>query len=491
MISSLKTTPTSDDVAMIGLDFGSTTSSAMVALARVGQNSITGRMQFENSRVVYRCEPVFTPFNKTKIDIDSLDNYLSKWLKECGFGCENFFAGGAIVTGIAAKQSNADAITRLVRQRIGKTLIATADDPSFESWLAFMGNSLLLSKAMPKIPVINIDIGGGTTNPALGINGIVKSTGCSFIGARHFQFKPGTRQLTAVSDWGMDLLDYLAIKKDIKEKFETEEINTIIDFFIKALEALVNGELNFFSQKGLKRYNQVPFLIDQALNAHGKKKPVITFSGGVGELVYKYSRGESLPGTTYYGDMGIDIAKAIVKSRILSCNIREVVPENLGRATVYGLTLHSTQISGTTIFLSDPDALPLSDIPIVAGLSLTADSTEINQALNMVKKCRHGGCIKIKSNLKNQTGAECLKRVKRLGISLALGITTHDFGKDSPLILLVDMNVGKTLGNYASRWKTIDANLVVIDEIPDREGHFVNIGQIHNSVIPVSFYGVR
>jgi ethanolamine utilization protein EutA len=490
MISSLKIAKSSDDVAMIGLDFGSTTSSAMVALAKVGQNSITGRMQFENSRVVYRCKPVFTPFDKAKIDIDSLDNYLNKWLKECGFGCENFFSGGAIVTGIAAKKSNADVITRLVRQKIGKTLIATADDPSFESWLAFMGNSFLISKAMPKTPVINIDIGGGTTNPAIGINGSVKSTGCSFIGARHFQFKPGTRQLTAVSDWGMDLLDYLAIKKQIEEKFETHEINALIDFYIKGLEALVNGESDFFSQKGLKRYNQVPFLIDQSLNAHGKAVPVITFSGGVGELVYKYSRGESLPGTTFYGDLGIDIARAIAKSRILSCNIREIVPENLGRATVYGLTLHSTQISGTTIFLSDPDVLPLNDIPIVAGLNFTADSTEINHALNMVKNCRHGGCIKVESNLKSQTGVECLKRVKRFGTSLALGIEDHDFGKNSPLILLVDINVGKTLGNYASRWKTIDANLVVIDEIPDREGHFVNIGQIHNNVLPVSFYGI-
>jgi len=491
MISSLKIAKSSNDVAMIGLDFGSTTSSAMIALASVGQNSITGRMQFENFRVVYRCEPVFTPFDKTKIDIASLDDYLNKWLKESGFGYENFFSGGAIVTGIAAKKSNARAIAGLVKQKIGKSIIATADDPSFESWLAFMGNSFLLSEAMPKISFINIDIGGGTTNPALGINGSVKSTGCSFIGARHFQFKPGTRQLTAVSDWGMDLLDYLAIKKDIKEKFEIAEINAIIDFYIKGLEALVNGESDFFSQKGLKRYNQVPFLIDQALNAHGKSTPVITFSGGVGELVYQHSMGKSLPGTTYYGDLGIDIARAIVKSRILSCNIRDIVPENLGRATVYGLTLHSTQISGTTVFLSDPDVLPLNDIPIVAGLSLTADSTEIKQALNMVKKCRHGGCIKIESNLKSQTGSECLNNIKRIGTSLALGIEDPDFGKDSPLILLVDMNVGKTLGNYVSRWKTIDANLVVIDEIPDRDGHFVNIGQIHNNVIPVSFYGVR
>ena len=43
MISSLKTEKSSDDVAMIGLDFGSTTSGAMVALAIVDQNSIAAK----------------------------------------------------------------------------------------------------------------------------------------------------------------------------------------------------------------------------------------------------------------------------------------------------------------------------------------------------------------------------------------------------------------------------------------------------------------
>ncbi|MEN8211607.1 MAG: ethanolamine ammonia-lyase reactivating factor EutA [Thermodesulfobacteriota bacterium] len=491
MISSLKAVKLNNEVAMIGLDFGSTTSSAMVALARVAQNSITGRMQFENFRVVYRCNPVFTPFSNTKINIKSLENYLNKWLKESKTGHESFFAGGAIVTGIAAKKTNTEAIARLIKQKIGRSVIATADDPRLESWLAFMGNSLLISKALPDIPVINIDIGGGTTNPALGINGKVISTGCSFIGARHFVFKPGTWQLTEISDWGMDLLDYLSIKKKIKEEFPTEEINSIINFYIKALEALVKGESDYFNKNGLKRYNQVPFLIDNILNTHEKQNTVITFSGGVGELVYKYSQGGSMPGTTHYGDLGIDIARAILKSKTLSCSIKDIVPENLGRATVYGLTLHNTQISGTTVFLSNPDALPLSDIPIVAGLGLNAGPGEINQALNMVKNCRQGGCIQIGSDLKNQPERVRLKSVKRLGTTLALGIKNSGFVKDLPLVLLVEKNFGKTLGNYASCWNTIDVNLVVIDEIPDREGHFINIGQIHNNVIPVSFYGVR
>ncbi len=37
-----------DAVSLLGLDFGSTTSSAMVASARIGVSSATGRMEFGN-----------------------------------------------------------------------------------------------------------------------------------------------------------------------------------------------------------------------------------------------------------------------------------------------------------------------------------------------------------------------------------------------------------------------------------------------------------
>ena len=71
-------------------------------------------------------------------------------------------------------------------------------------------------------------------------------------------------------------------------------------------------------------------------------------------MIYRSSQGRELPGTTGYGDLGIDLARKIMKSPVLSAHIRTMIPENMGRATVYGLALHSTEVSGTTIFLSHP-----------------------------------------------------------------------------------------------------------------------------------------
>ena len=178
-----------DAVTMVGLDFGSTTSSAIVAHAHVARSSATGRMSFGTPEIRYRSEPVFTPFNDKKIDENTLQKYLDQWLQESGIIPEQLFAGGAIITGLATEAVNAGRITQLVKKRVGEAIIATASDPCLESWLAFMGSCSALSRCNPDRPIINFDFGGGTTNPALGKNGVVLTTGCYFIGARHFKSK--------------------------------------------------------------------------------------------------------------------------------------------------------------------------------------------------------------------------------------------------------------------------------------------------------------
>ncbi len=184
-------------VTLLGLDFGSTTSSAVAATVAVESNCVTGRMQFGNPQTVYRSEPSFTPFRGDALDEDRLKRLLDRWLEQSELRPEEIFAGGSIITGLAAQRKNAAALTRLVQKRIGESLTATAGDPCLESWLAFMGSCSALSRHYPTQPFINLDIGGGTTNPALGLNGNVLGTGCYFIGARHFQFVPGTYKLVA------------------------------------------------------------------------------------------------------------------------------------------------------------------------------------------------------------------------------------------------------------------------------------------------------
>jgi ethanolamine utilization protein EutA len=57
--------------------------------------------------------------------------------------------------------------------------------------------------------------------------------------------------------------------------------------------------------------------------------------------------------------------------------------------------------------------------------------------------------------------------------------------------LLLEADVGKVLGNYASDWGRSGVDLIVIDEVPVRDAQFVNVGRARDGIVPVSFYGMR
>ena len=193
------------EVTLLGLDFGTTTSSAVVASAQLAQNSVTGRSDLTDIRESFRSPLVFTPFEDDLIDESQLARYLDEWLAAGDVDSEKVFGGGALVTGLAAQRENAPAVVRMIRQRFKNALIATADDPRLEAWLAFMGSCAKLSYACPEVPIVNLDVGGGTTNVAVGQNGIVSRTGCLYVGARHIQVEPGSYQISWLSDYAFDL----------------------------------------------------------------------------------------------------------------------------------------------------------------------------------------------------------------------------------------------------------------------------------------------
>ena len=75
----------------------------MVASARIGVSSATGRMEFGNPLVLYRSEPAFTPFDDEDLDIERLEGLIDGWLADSGLSENDIFAGGAITTGLAAQ----------------------------------------------------------------------------------------------------------------------------------------------------------------------------------------------------------------------------------------------------------------------------------------------------------------------------------------------------------------------------------------------------
>jgi ethanolamine utilization protein EutA len=477
-----------NQVYLIGLDFGTTTSSAVIAGAVLTRNSVTGRTELSQVRERFRSGMVFTPFQGDCLDQERLAEYLESWLAAGQVKAEEIFGGGALLTGLAARAENAAALTDLVRRRLRDALVATADDPCLESWLAFMGNCAGLSRARAESWIINLDIGGGTTNLALGRGGEVLRTGCLFVGARHIQMRPGTYTITKLSPQARSLLEHLGIAKASGQSLSHMEVEAIVDFYVRLLHAAVTGNRAVFDEPVARLHEQVEFRLPQSLD-----KPIITFSGGVGELVYNALEGRPFPPQTYYGDLGIDLARRLIADRVGGDQteierqpwpILADAPYRGGHATVYGLLQHSTQISGSTLFLPHPEDLPLADLPILGTVREDSSEEDLDGLVDLARRHARGGCLRV------ELANPGLDGVRVIGRRLAQALRKLSFPSVHPLVILVEQNLGKVLGHYITEWGALPLHVVVVDEISVRHAHYVHLGGMRDQIVPVSIYGL-
>jgi ethanolamine utilization protein EutA len=446
-----------DIVQLVGLDFGTTTSSALAAQARLRRNAVTGRTDLDDFHETFRSELVFTPLVDGKLDEARLERHLDDWFAAGDIRPEHVFGGGALLTGLTALRGNADAITRLVRRRVRDALVAGANDPHLESWLSYQGSCAGLARAHPDRSFLNIDIGGGTSNFALGRAGEVIRTDFLFVGARHVQVQPGSYRVVGLSEHARQALETLGVHKEIGHELSAAEV----DRYLQA-----NLEL----------------LRTTAEQIAGEANPIITFSGGVGELIYRHARGEDWPPMTCYGDLGIDLAKKILESATLTKDVRAFQPATAGRATAYGLLRHSTLISGNTVFLAAPERLPLANIPILG--TLASESGDLDQMLDWIARSPVGGCLRVEVGASGDA-------VRRLGTRIGEAVDKRRFSSDHPLVLLVRENIGKLLGEYVTAWGARPLHLLVIDELDIRAAQFVHVGALRDRVLPVSFFGMN
>jgi ethanolamine utilization protein EutA len=466
-------------VNLIGLDVGTTTSSAVIASAQLLTNSVTGRTDLANVQERYRSDIVFTPFAGDRLDLPKLTSYLDTWLAAGAAGVQSIFGGGALLTGLAAQKENAAALVRIIRERVGGAFIARADDPCLESWMAFMGSCVPLSRQHPQNWFLNLDIGGGATNLALGRAGEVVRTGCLFVGARHLEVLPGTYRIRKLSTYARRLLDHLGIRRNLGEELRPQEVSAVVSFYLRLLDAAVHGRRELLEEPIAQLHQQVAFQ-----PVVPSDEVTVTLSGGVGELVYAAVQGKPLPPTTAFGDLGIDLAERLLDWPGWASHLQKYVPTGGGRATVYGLVRHATQVAGHTVFLSQAARLPL-EAPLFGTLTDASLPDHLQGVLDLVKRSSQGGCVQLR--LKDQSASG----IRMLGARIADALRALRFPANHPLVVLVPDNVGKVLGQYITQWGSFPLALVVLDEIAIPDAQYVRIGAPQQQVLPVAFHGLQ
>ena len=174
------------ELLSVGVDVGSSTSHLVFSNLRLtrDERSVTRRFRIEDRQVLYEGRIIDTPLlDPHTIDIDRLTDFLKAEYRRAGIDPADIQTGAVIITGETAKKCNAGQIVEALSHDAGKFVAASAG-PNFESIIAAMGSGAKDRSRDTARTILSCDIGGGTSNIALSVNGEIVSTSCVAVGGR-------------------------------------------------------------------------------------------------------------------------------------------------------------------------------------------------------------------------------------------------------------------------------------------------------------------
>jgi ethanolamine utilization protein EutA len=197
---------------------------------------------------------------------------------------------------------------------------------------------------------------------------------------------------------------------------------------------------------------------------------MITFSGGVSEYIYHYQTGE-------FGDLGPWLASAI-RERVGSARI---VPSGARiRATVIGASQYTTQVSGSTIYVSPLEILPLRNVPVIAPQLLlereTIDASEIRHAVRSLLKRLDleevDGPVAV---FLPWCGSATFHRLDAVSRGLIEGLAPV-LGRGHPLVVAGDGDIGGLLGVHCREELRLTNAIVSVDGLELKAFDYIDIG---------------
>jgi ethanolamine utilization protein EutA len=198
----------------------------------------------------------------------------------------------------------------------------------------------------------------------------------------------------------------------------------------------------------------------------------ITFSGGVSE--YVYHRAENS-----FGDLGPLLAEEL-RGRDLGAPIVET--SGGIRATVIGASQYTIQVSGSTIFLSPLDVVPVRNIPVVMphfpwheDEFAAATVTEvIRDALRRFDLVDGLSPVALAAQWE---GSATYGRIKAFCSGAVDAMQTH-LANGHPLILVFDSDIGGLLGLHFREEMSVSLPIISIDGVELREFDYIDIGEL-------------
>jgi ethanolamine utilization protein EutA len=462
------------ELTTVGIDIGSSTSHLMFARVHLSRlaTGLSSRFVVVERRVLWQSPILLTPYvSDFTIDTGKLAEFISGAYAAVGLTRAKVDSGAVILTGEALKRKNARAIADLFSAESGKFVCASAGH-HMECQLAAHGSGAVkLSKQHAKT-LLNVDIGGGTTKLALIRDGELLATCAIAVGGRLIVEEPG-RGLIRIEQPAIEVAESLGLKLALDTPLAAGDRARLVTRMAEEVIAMMAlAEPDALARR---------LLVTEPWPDRVKGMPVdaITFSGGVAEYIYGRETGQ-------FGDLGRDLAREIrhaLSDRRVSAAVWD--PGQGIRATVIGAAQFSVQTSGNTILITDSKTLPLHNLPVLScpfdlayEIRPETVTAAVRAALAESDRADGDGPIALAFPWHGDPLYARLLAVAQ-GIGAALPKT---IAASHPLVLLIDGDVGKSLGRVIHYETAPGANVVAIDGVQLKQFDYVDIG----SVIDVS-----
>jgi len=460
------------ELRTVGIDIGSSTSHllfAKVLLQRQSQG-LSSRFIVVDRQVVWRSPIMLTPFLPDGlIDAHSLAHFIEDCYEDAGFAQSDVDSGAVILTGEAIKRKNARAIDELFAAEAGKFVCATAGH-ILECRLAAHGSGAVRLSRERGQCVLHVDVGGGTTKLALIDRGKVLSSAAFAVGGR-LVARDAYDRWTRVDDSARLVAEELGIATSHESLADPARREALA----RRLAAVMADHI---LDAPLDRLGTALKLTE------GLERSVaptaLTFSGGVSEYIFG---GE----TTEYGDIALPLSRALTAELSRRSGLPLVDPGQRIRATVIGASQFTIQVSGKTIYLSDPDVLPIHGVPVVSVGRVAEEATE-----RLTAAIRKGlADLDMEPDSKvaiafSWQGDPDYARLAAAGRAIVAAAAPRGT-RSEPLFLMIDGDIGRTIGRLLHEELGLPGKLVSIDGVQLQDLDYVDIGAMISppGVVPV------
>ncbi|MBI3050582.1 MAG: ethanolamine ammonia-lyase reactivating factor EutA [Acidobacteria bacterium] len=475
----------------VGIDIGSACTQVIfsrVELRRLA-DQLTSRYFVVERETVHQSPVALTPYlSEERIDDQGIGRIVDEAYEAARIHPDDIDTGAVILTGEALRRENAKAIGDVLAE-VGGEFVCAAAGHHMESMLAAYGSGAAKVSHDMGAPILNVDIGGGTTKLALVENGHVVHTAAIHLGGR-LAVIDETGRLTRLDPAGRRLAELAGCGWSLGDRVSEQDLERVTEWMAEALVTALTehpapGEVDgLWLTEPLGAIGVAPGSPPRLRG--GVAVQGAMFSGGVGEYVYGREARD-------FGDLGKRFGRAI-RARIDAGRLPfPLLPAGeCIRATALGASEYSVQLSGNTIYLSSPgELLPRKNLQVVQPRLTLGDTVEPAAVAAAIREhFRIFDLVEGESEVAlafRWRGAPSYARIAGLarGVVEALPETTRE-GK--PIFLVLDGDIAQTLGAILKEELGVPSEALVLDGISLWDFDYIDLGRVRmpSFTVPVT-----